>query len=189
MRGAACDADSRVDAELLDQDGVRNCIPFSISIVPGFPFKEAFSGAAAPSGTTRWHGIRARRERPWRRYRPELRGHRLFHRRWPRHRCADFARINPGQQGCDRGGRQQFARRRDGRDAVADREPCHTGLRLGRTKANHSGRHYFRRGTFLHQPVGQGRACLRRRYRRLQLLCSSAATFPWWKMSAKAAWH
>ena len=66
--------------------------------------------------------------------------------------------------------RQLLARRRHGGPAPADREPCAAGLRLRGRQAADRHRRHLRRRAFLHQPVRQGRARLRRRHRRLQLL-------------------
>ena len=50
---------------------------------------------------------------------------------------------------------------------VADREPCHSGIRIRGPQAVHRRRRHFRRRAFLRLAVRQGRTCLRRRYRRL----------------------
>ncbi len=60
---------------------------------------------------------------------------------------------------------------RDGRAAPADRKPRAAGVRVRGDQAADRRRRDLRRRAFLYQPVRQGRAGVRRRYRRLQLLC------------------
>ena len=54
---------------------------------------------------------------------------------------------------------------------LPDRKPCVAGLRDRRAEAHNSRSHYLWGRALLRQPVRQGRAGLRRRYRRLQQLC------------------
>ena len=75
------------------------------------------------------------------------------------------------RQGRARVRRQLLARRRARRPAAADREPRAAGLRLRGAEAADRQRHHLRRRALLRQPVRQGRPRVRRRHRRLQLLC------------------
>ena len=82
----------------------------------------------------------------------------------------DDARHDRGRQGRDGGGRAVEPGRRDGWPQAADREPRAAGLRHRGAEAGHPRRRHLRHGAFLHQPVRQGRAGLRRRPRLLQLV-------------------
>ena len=181
-----------VDAELLDRAAVRKLAPF-------LEFRSrALSDPGRPAAAARRHGaarrrrlgLCARRVRSRRRHHPELRSDRFHPRRARRHRRRrDHARHDPGEEGRRGRRRQLVARGRDGGPAAADRKPCAAGLRLRGAEAADPRRHHLRRRALLYQPVRQGRPGLRRRYRRLQLLCAAAAICRRSRTFARAAWR
>ena len=124
-----------IDAELLDLAAVRKMMPFLNFDNARFPIQGGLlqrRGGTARHDAVVWGyahaasglgvdiiqncevtGFVARRQRQGRRRR-------------------DDARSDRRRQGRHGGGRQLVARRRDGRPAPADREPCAAGLRVGR---------------------------------------------------------
>ena len=120
----------------------------------------------------------------------ELRGHRHRHRGRPRHRRRDDAR-------------HRSARKKVGLAVAGNtsRVAAMAGLRLpieshvlqafvseGIKPADRSRRH-LRRRAFLHQPVRQGRARVRRRHRRLQLLRAARQPADRRGRDGRAAWR
>ena len=162
-----------VDAELLDRDGVRAMVPFLDYDNARFPIQGGLlqrRGGTARHDAVVWGYARG----------ADMRGVDIIENcevtgfdiadgrvTGDRH----DARHDQGEEGRPRGRRQHLARRGAGGAAAADREPRAAGLRVGRHQAGDRLRRHVRRRALLHQPVGQGRAGVRRRHRRLQLLC------------------
>ena len=137
------------------------------------PRRAAAARAAARCGTTRWPG--AMRARADARgvdiiQNCEVTGFRIEQR--PRHRRRDDARADRRREGRP-GGRRQLLARRRAWPACGCRSRA-TSCRPSSPRASSrviDTRRDLRRRPFLRQPVRQGRARLRRRHRRLQLLC------------------
>ena len=106
-------------------------------------------------------------------------------------RRRDHARPDPRQKGRLRRRRQQSSRvAAHGRPAPADRKPCRCRLSFRKAiKPLIPNVITFGAGPFLHQPVRQGRSRLRRRSRRLQVLCPARQSADRARMSARAAWR
>ena len=181
-----------VDAELLDREQVRAHGAAARLRQCALPDPGRPAAAARRHGAPRRRrlGLCPRRRQPRRRHHPELRGH-----RHPQSRTARVVGVET-TRGCIRAGkvglavrRQLLARRRHGRAAAADREPCAAGLRVGGAEAADRRRRHLRRRAFLHQPVRQGRPGLRRRHRRLQLLRPARQPADGRGCRARAAWR
>ncbi len=163
-----------VDAELLDRDAVRAYAPFLDFDNARFPIHGGLlqrRGGTARHDAVVWGYARGGRPAR-RRHHPELRGHRHPRRGRPRRPAS----------------RRRAARSAPTRSALAvagisSRVAAMAGLRLPieshvlqafvseGIKPLIDQCHHLRRRTFLCQPVRQGRAGVRRRHRRLQLLC------------------
>ncbi len=163
-----------VDAELLDRDGVR-----AMRAVPRFR-QCALSDPGRPAAAARRHGaprrgrlgLCARRRPARRRHHPELRGHRHPASRTAassasRRRAASSARTRSGS----RSPATRRASRRWPACGCRSRAMCCRPSSRKALKPLIDRRHHLRRRAFLCQPVRQGRPRVRRRHRRLQLLC------------------
>ena len=167
----ACTASMR---ELLDRERVRALLPLS-----GFrqcalsdPRRTAAARAAAPRGMTRWSGVmRARRRSARRRYRAELRGDR-DHVEDGRAVGVETTRgvIRAKKIGLVVAGNSSRLAAMAGLRLPIESHVLQAFVTRGHQAAGRS-RHHLRRRPFLHQPVRQGRPGVRRRHRRLQLLC------------------
>ena len=183
-----------VDAELLDRAaGARACCRSSTSTMRASRSRAGCcSGAAARRGTTRWSGaMRAAADRRGVDIVAELRGH--------RHSPSSNGRVT----GVDttRGHRSAPARSASRSPATPRASPRMAGLRLPieshvlqafvseGIKPLIDSVHDVRRRPLLHQPVRQGRAGVRRRHRRLQLLCPARQPAGGRGRHARAAWR
>ena len=144
-----------------------------------FPIMGGLVAARAAAGAARCRGLglRARGRCARGRYHPALRGHR--HRREGGR--VTGVRTTRGSSARARSGWRSPATPRGWRrwpGWTADRKPCAAGLRQrGRQAADPFGGH-LRRRAFLHQPVRQGRAGVRRRSGRLQFSYAQRGNLP-----------
>ena len=100
-------------------------------------------------------GLRAGGFRSWRRYHPELRGHRLRAPGRPSRGRRDDTRPHHDGKGRPRRGGSHVAPGRNGRAAPADREPSVAGLRVRAGEAAAELCHWLRRArSLLYQPIG-----------------------------------
>ena len=163
-----------VDAELLDRDAVRRngAVPRFRQCALSDPGRVAAAARRHGAARRRRVGLCARCGHARRRHHRELRSDRVRHR--------GRLRVSVSKPRAARSRRARSASRSPatprgvgvaGRTAAADRKPRAAGLRVRRHQAGDRQRRDVRRRAFLHQPVRQGRARVRRRYRRLQLLC------------------
>ena len=179
------------DAELLDADEVRRMVPYLDFDNARFPIQGGLlqrRGGTARHDAVVWGYARARRPAR-RRHRAELRG--------DRHRIATGGRVTgvdttrgaiaPARSG-SRWPAIPRASRRWRACGCRSKATC---CRLSSPRPQAADRHgdHLRRRAFLHQPVGQGRPGVRRRYRRLQLLCPARHLAGGRGRDAKAAWR
>ena len=180
-----------VDAELLDRDGgaPHGAVPRLRQRALPDPGRAAAAARRHRAARRGGLGLCARRRHARRRHHPELRGDRHRHRGRPRHRRRDDARH--------RSARRRSASRSPATPRASPRwracgcrsraTCCRPSCR--RASSRDRPRRHLRRRALLHQPVRQGRARVRRRHRRLQLLRAARQPADRRGRDGRAAWR
>jgi heterotetrameric sarcosine oxidase beta subunit len=180
-----------VDAELLDQHALREMLPFLNFDNGRFPIMGGLMqrrGGTVRHDAVAWGYARGADSRGVDIIQHcEVTGIRRDAGAGDRRR--DHARLHRLQEAGAGGSRQLDNRCKNGRTASCPSIPRAAGVRLGRAEAVDRQRGDVRRRPLLHFAVGQGRTGVRRRHRRLQLLCPARQPADGGTRVSSAAWR